>query len=214
MSYHLPYSGSYTFQQRISLSTANLAVALPKSMKFAAAAGASFQPLDDSTAAPNICRKEPATIADTVLHGFGEWSPATRFSPRAGEPKSSAESAVPPATDTRPGIGLGAPIDTPDPLDKYKWWLLSGLGLILVIGAAFFLRSKGTLPPVSAEPEVASSSARPTTTSQTMWLAALKDQMFLLETERIEGKLTETDYLEQKAAFEIMIKRALTQHTE
>ena len=38
------------------------------------------------------------------------------------------------------GIGLGNPIDTPDPLNKYKWWILSGVGLVLVIAAAFFLR--------------------------------------------------------------------------
>ncbi len=49
-------------------------------------------------------------------------------------------------------------------------------------------------------------------TSQTNWLAALKDQMFLLETERIQGKISEDDYLEQKTAFETMMRRALPQH--
>jgi hypothetical protein len=44
------------------------------------------------------------------------------------------------AQDNRPGGGLGNPIDTPDPLSKYKWWILSGVGLVLVIAAAFFLR--------------------------------------------------------------------------
>ncbi len=83
--------------------------------------------------------------------------------------------------------------------------------MIFVIAAAFFLRSKGTIPPVTAESEIASSSARQAVASQTTWLGALKDQLFLLETERIEGKLTETDYLEQKAAFETVIKRALIQ---
>jgi hypothetical protein len=48
--------------------------------------------------------------------------------------------AAPAAEDNRPGGGLGNPIDTPDPLNKYKWWILSGVGLLLVIGAAFFLR--------------------------------------------------------------------------
>ncbi len=32
VSYHVPYNGSYMFQPRVSLPTANLAVALPKSM--------------------------------------------------------------------------------------------------------------------------------------------------------------------------------------
>ncbi len=33
--------------------------------------------------------------------------------------------------------------------------------------------------------------------------------MFLLETERIQGKISEDDYLEQKTAFETMMRRAL-----
>jgi hypothetical protein len=48
--------------------------------------------------------------------------------------------AAPATEDARPGGGLGNPIDTPDPLDKYKWWILSGVGLLLVVAAACFLR--------------------------------------------------------------------------
>ncbi len=57
---------------------------------------------------------------------------------RRRQPTASPEPL--PAADNRPGGGLGNPIDTPDPLNKYKWWILSGVGLLLVIGAAFFLR--------------------------------------------------------------------------
>jgi hypothetical protein len=45
VTYHLPYSGSYTFRPRVSLPTANLAVALPKSMAFKAGNVAPFQSL-------------------------------------------------------------------------------------------------------------------------------------------------------------------------
>ena len=41
---------------------------------------------------------------------------------------------------TRPGGGLGAPDDPEDvndPWSKYKWWILSALGLALVCGAGY-----------------------------------------------------------------------------
>ena len=31
----------------------------------------------------------------------------------------------------QPGGGIGEPINTPDPLSKYKWWILGGLALLL-----------------------------------------------------------------------------------
>ena len=40
----------------------------------------------------------------------------------------------------QPGGGIGAPINTPDPLSKYKWWILGGLALLLAAAAAFLLR--------------------------------------------------------------------------
>src|SRR6202040_2618869 len=39
--------------------------------------------------------------------------------------------------DTRPGGGLGPPIDAPDPLQKYRWYILGGFAVALVIGGVF-----------------------------------------------------------------------------
>jgi hypothetical protein len=41
---------------------------------------------------------------------------------------------------TGPGGGIGQPINTPDPLTKYKWWILAGLALALAAAAGFLLR--------------------------------------------------------------------------
>jgi len=38
---------------------------------------------------------------------------------------------------------------------------------------------------------------------------ALKQELFVLETERLEGKLSEAEYAEQKAALEQVLRRAL-----
>jgi hypothetical protein len=44
-------------------------------------------------------------------------------------------------------------------------------------------------------------------------LAALKEELFTLETERLEGKLSESEYAEQKAALETVLRRALSRQT-
>jgi hypothetical protein len=40
-------------------------------------------------------------------------------------------------------------------------------------------------------------------------LSALKDELFSLETERLEGRLSDTDYAEIKSALEVVLRRAL-----
>jgi len=40
-------------------------------------------------------------------------------------------------------------------------------------------------------------------------LAAMKEELFALETDRLKGKLTESEYVEQKAALEVVLRRAL-----
>ena len=50
-------------------------------------------------------------------------------------PEAAAQSAA--ENNTRPGIGLGVPIDTPDPLHKYKWWICRLAVVLLAVGAGF-----------------------------------------------------------------------------
>jgi hypothetical protein len=49
--------------------------------------------------------------------------------------------------------------------------------------------------------------------SKTALLAALKEELFALETERLEGKLTEAEYAELKSAFEVVLRRALARES-
>jgi hypothetical protein len=49
-----------------------------------------------------------------------------------------------PAAGGQPGGGIGNPIGTPDPLTKYKWWILLGFGLLLAFAAGFLLRKPTT----------------------------------------------------------------------
>jgi hypothetical protein len=106
------------------------------------------------------------------------------------------------ATDTRPGGGLGVPIDTPDPLNKYKWWILGAITLVFAVGAGFLLRRSGD----DAAPEVP---AVGTPSTAGGLLMALKDELFTLETDHLQGKLSDSEYEQQKQALELVLRRAL-----
>ena len=99
----------------------------------------------------------------------------------------------------KPGGGIGAPIDTPDPLSKYKWWILGGLALLLVAAAGFLLRKPDGAPSATHTPAQKGDALT----------AALKDELFALESDRISGKITDKEYAENKAALETVIKRAI-----
>jgi hypothetical protein len=109
-------------------------------------------------------------------------------------------------TDTRPGGGLGVPLDpegTNDPWAKYKWWILGGLGLVMAAGAGFMLtgNQKAGVAPAGGAVAVAGGSAS--------LLGTMKEELFALETDKLQGRLTEKEYLEQKAALEVVLRRAL-----
>lgn len=235
VSYTLSYNGSYKFTPQLALPTQNMAIILPKTMKFEGAS--QFQPNDIDANAQTFLAKDlkPSQPVSFTVSGEGvmprdaqQQGGGDAAGASAGGPAGAAGSGAPASAegDTRPGIGLGAPIDTPDPLQKYKWWILSGLALVLVVAAAFFLRGKPAESTAATEPAPSPlvptpipSSAFATITAaasgetRAPLLAALKDELFLIETERLEGKISESEYLELKSAFEIVLRRALARQT-
>jgi hypothetical protein len=135
------------------------------------------------------------------------------------------------ATPTGPGGGIGEPINTPDPLSKYKWWMLGAMGLLLATVAGFLLRRPAAAAgvPVQAAsvttPTVRMArppAATPGFAAQVVpaapaglgghnatLLHVLKEEMFAIESEKLSGTLSQADYAEQKAALETVLKRAL-----
>ena len=198
LGYHLPYSGSLAFQQKFATATESFVVMMPKSMSFQPAAGIPFQSLNETPGALTFLARNggPSHAFAFTVSGSGAMPRETQ----GGEPQANdgAAGGSAAANDTRPGGGLGVPIDTPDPLDKYKWWILGGLSLMFAAGAAYFLRRP--------EGEVAVSA--PVTGNGL--LAALKDELFALETDHLQGKLSDSDYEQQKQALELVLRRALT----
>jgi hypothetical protein len=214
--YTLPYSGGkFRFQCVESLPADSLAVLLPKSMSFAAGSGAAFSPVNPPQSEPGVSTYLAKNVAankaiEFTISGTG----ALPREDQGGDQGAGAQASG-------PGGGIGEPINTPDPLSKYKWWILAGLALLLAAAAAFLLRRpamagaaapEGMVPPSatagSGLPQVHSAPVAPAT-GKTALLNALKEELFALESEKIGGTLAPKEYAEQKAALETVLKRAL-----
>jgi hypothetical protein len=157
LTYSLPYSGSAKFTPKLADKADNVVVMLPKSMTFTPDPSTPYQPINDELNAQTFVAKNvsPAQALGFSVSGSGAL-PRDVQAAQSGQAGSSQPGGSPAAADNRPGIGLGNPIDTPDPLNKYKWWILSGVGLLLVIAAAFFLRR-----PARQEADIASDASDP-----------------------------------------------------
>jgi hypothetical protein len=219
ISYNLPYSsGKYTFKSLVSLHADNLAILMPKGMSFTGGSGASFQSVQEDPGIQTYLLKNaaPGKPVEFTVSGTGAMPRENQGAP-AGQPGGAAPDASAPGT--QPGGGIGTPINTPDPLSKYKWWILGGLALVLSAAAAFLLRKPENAPasvPTAAQPsaapyEAAAAYHPPATTvgKNTALLNALKEELFSLESEKISGSITPEEYAQVKAALETVLKRAL-----
>jgi len=217
ISYTLPYSGgSFTFHPQESLSAQNVGVLLPKSMSFTAGSGSTFTPLNQDPNIQTFVAKNavPGKALEFTVSGSGSMP---REDQGAGGPQAG------PQPGGQPGGGIGEPINTPDPLSKYKWWILGGLALVFVAAAAFLLRKPAGAPsvplaaapgadPVGPSPAAAYSAsshhASPAGKNGSL-LAALKEELFALESDKLTGAVTPAEYAETKAALEVVLRRAL-----
>ena len=212
ITYHLPYSGSLKFAPRVMMPTDTIAVMMPKSMTFKPGASAPYTPVTEETAAQTFVARnaEPSQALDFTVSGIGQMPRDAGAAAEAGAADAAASTGAGGATsstgDTRPGGGLGVPLDpegSNDPWAKYKWWILGGLGLAMAVGAGMMLKNA----PAQANAVAAEGSG--IATSGNSLLSAMKEELFTLETDRLQGRLSESDYVEQKAALEIVLRRAL-----
>jgi hypothetical protein len=216
VSYRLPYSGSLKFAPRVMAPTDTIAVMMPNSMTFKPGPSSPYTSVTEDTSAQTYVARsvQPSQALDFTVSGTGQMPRDTGAAATAGgasaadasSPTGAGGGATSAASDTRPGGGLGVPLDpegTNDPWAKYKWWILGGLGLVMAVGAGIMLKNG---PPQSAVPAVAGSGIAAGGDSL---LAAMKEELFALETDKLQGRLSESEYTEQKAALEVVLRRAL-----
>ena len=222
--YHISYTGKFTFSPQLLMPADNLVIYAAKGIEFKAGSGANFEtrqedPRVDTWAAKNI---KPGQTISFTISGEGQM------------PAQSAGGDQPAMGGTadagnRPGGGIGAPIGTPDPLTRYKWWILSALTILLIAAAVFMLKKRAETLPDSAANGPADPRVTPHAPAQSRvvpanpaalapayavgghsaLLGVLKDELFAIESERISGTLSDADYAQIKAGLEAVLKRTL-----
>jgi hypothetical protein len=217
ITYRLPYDGSLQLSPKPSMTFDTVAIMMPKSMTFQAGPGANYTPVTEETSAQTYVARNvsPSQQIGFTVSGTGQLprDNAAATAGSNGQPAGqSAEGSA--AGDTRPGGGLGNPIDPSgkdDPWSKYKWWIIGALGLAMAAGAGIMLKNnpQGAIP----VPAAGSSPLPAVPTTPSNLLATLKEELFAIETDRLEGRLSEEEYAEQKAALEVVLRRALARST-
>lgn len=236
IAFHMPYSGEASFAPKPLRDVQHFVVMTPKSMSFEAKNAQSFQQMQDAQAtimvATNVKAGQDLSFrvggtgdfpAETAQAGQGApGSPA----PDAGGGAMGGGGSQAAANDNRPGGGLGAPIDAPDPLHEYRAYVLGAFALVLVMGGAYVVSRSNRPQPAMAggsvgsrvevdSPEAAAAFAdmvepmAPARDRNALLLEAMKEELFQLEIDRQQGKLTPEEYGKAKAALDETIKRAL-----
>ncbi len=197
VSYTLPYDGkTMGWTQREALPTENLVVLLPKSMRFTPT-GTEWQPVPANPDAQTYVRKG-VPEETPVAFGIAGEGQLPREAQASGGNNSGVATSGSMAADTRPGGGLGPPVDTPDPIHQYKPWLLGGLGVLLLAGAIWLMRSSPA--PTSADaPQPGNRRLQP----------ALEQALLALEREHALGFVPAAEYEESRRALQGALHRAL-----
>ena len=220
VTYHLNYSGKATIDPRLIYPLEHFVVIVPKSITFTPSETGVYQnqqtPNQPDALAAIVSNAKPGQKLAFQVSGEGMLQ-------QAQEQQGGGSTAG----DTRPGGGLGAPIDAPDPLDKYRVYILVGFGAILVGGAVFIvLRARSVKvtgaitpsgapaahasAPAAASGAAAASPAGPASSGHSsMLLQGLKEELFQLELEHKQGKISDEDYAKTKAALDQTLTRAL-----
>lgn len=200
--YTVPYSGKLEINPRSDLKTDALMVVAPDSIKFAAGDSSIYQ----NTPNPqyktvNFYVAKNVTAQQKVAFEIS----GTGAMPR--EPEQTASNGGGPGEPAGPGGGLGVPNERPDPLHSGQWLFLGVLSLFLAAGAVFVYTANQNAPVTAGGPAVPQDRSA-------MLMEAMKEEVFQLESDRLQGKINPQDYQTAKAALDKTLQRAVQRQTK
>ncbi|HEU5451186.1 MAG TPA: carboxypeptidase regulatory-like domain-containing protein, partial [Terriglobales bacterium] len=218
IGYHLPYSGQATLTPKVAGNMQHFAVILPKSMQFQPKVEGTYSPMNDQSGQSNIqvaTDVSPAKDLSFQVSGTGVLQDDQQGGQGGGGGAAAAQG--------RPGGGLGTPEGTPDPLQKYRWPILAGLAVALAVAGGYIAsRPKPAAPAAEGAQAVAvRATAAPAVAApanganrNTALLDALKEELFQLEMDRQQGKVSETEYAQAKSGLDQALRRAVSRAKE
>jgi hypothetical protein len=196
--YTVPYSGKLEIDPRSDLPTQTLMVAAPDSIKFAASDSAVYESKTNPQfksvnffIAKNVTPKQKVAFA---ISGTGAM-------PREQEQASAPDTNGRPGEPSGPGGGMGVPNERPDPLHSGQWLFLGVLSLFLAAGGVFVYTSNQNVAATAGTAIPQDRSA--------LLMEAMKEEVFQLESDRLQGKINPQDYQTAKAALDKTLQRAV-----
>ncbi|HET9180870.1 MAG TPA: hypothetical protein VFP59_01950 [Candidatus Angelobacter sp.] len=233
VTYTVPYTGSRDFKLTPDAPLAELGIMLPKSMQFKSSDPGILPANDDSGMAVFVAKSLPAgkevefsVSGKGVIPGQSESSGAAQSAENpSGEAAQQAQNSV--AT----GVGLDAPNQSPDPASNSRWYIIAAF-IVVIAGIGYWLfrmqrrpiaastaagaagvpqqpSSKSRARQRAATPAGAGSSSGSNGPARSGVLDAIKEELFQLENDRLQGKVSQQDYESSKAGLEVLIRRHL-----
>jgi hypothetical protein len=238
VEFTLPYTGEIKIDPKPLYPAEHFVVVLPKTMQFKAANPPSFESMNDPSQGDSqveVARETKAgqplsfTLKGTGIITEAPGETASGAAQQQDQMQQQQQPQPSQAQDNRPGGGLGVPIDAPDALQKYRWPILFGFAVLLAIGGWVVTKRQpgtaGSAPsaaktPASNDPGAASRPVTPITMTpaipitppaakSSLLLEALKEELFQLEIEKKQGKITPEDYETARTALDQTLDRAL-----
>jgi hypothetical protein len=206
VTFRMPYSGSLQIDPKPLYPLQHFLAVMPRSMQFTAAQKGIYQEKQP----PN----QPEAVAQLASNTRPGQKLAFEISGTGMLQQEGAGNDEASARDSRPGGGLGPPIDAPDPLEKYRVYILGGFGLVLTVGAIYIAkRPRGAVAGVAGDNLPGGDVARKTAPSASgrsvLLLEALKEELFQLEVEHKQGRISQQEYEKAKAALDQTLERAI-----
>jgi hypothetical protein len=243
--YTVAYTGSVNIDPKSVYPLEHFVAIAPKAMEFSAAPGATFQaaPFPGQPDA-NVEVASNTKLGQPMAFKLGGEGTLAAPAEEGGEQRQGA----PAQSENRPGGGLGPPIDAPDPLQKYRWYILGGFAGVLIVGGVYVASrqqaanraavstGKGfpaledddeandpavEVPAARQAPSEVRSQSRPQPTaprssssSSSLLLEALKEEIFQLEVEHKQGLISQQEYESAKSALDQTLQRALKREAQ
>jgi len=241
VTYESPYSGSANLDPKSLYPLDHFVVMLPKAMQFTAAASSTGFKLINYPNEPDASVQVASSTQPGQNLAFKISGEGTLSAGQEGGGQNSDESAPssPPGagatqSNARPGGGLGPPIDAPDPLQKYRLWILGGFAALLLLGGVYVAsrqqaaaralkrRTSASSMPAAMQEEDDYAPAEVSVASVTraqgrpgsMLMEGIKEELFQLEVERKQGKISPAEYEKAKAALDQTLDRALKREAQ
>ena len=204
VNYKVPYNGSHEFSVKPESPLSELGVLLPKTMKFSGLSPAFSQDRDEEGLAVFFAKNVPAN-QEVKFSVSGEGL-------IPNEPQGGGNPSQPTGESS-------TPIPSSSGGTREALWFIVGALVILIGGGVFLMWRKSAAARAAAhDPKAAraASKAKAQTQTQTQtakpqgdMLDVLKDELFQLETDRVNGKISQEEYEKSKAGLDTLFRRQM-----